>query len=115
MFPSRSGLSSSSGRTCLTCLTARITPKALVQSVFPAGRLRALASAPQSWPMARADETIGQVGGIDRRRLQRGDRPGARCTCLLPFGILEKHGPHLPLGTDLLNARYVAEYAAQEE
>ena len=23
-------------------------------------------------------------------------------TCLLPFGILEKHGPHLPLGTDLL-------------
>jgi hypothetical protein len=23
--------------------------------------------------------------------------------CLLPFGILEKHGPHLPLGTDLLN------------
>jgi creatinine amidohydrolase len=36
-------------------------------------------------------------------------------TCLLPFGILEKHGPHLPIGTDLLNARYVAEHAAQEE
>jgi creatinine amidohydrolase len=29
-------------------------------------------------------------------------------TCLLPFGILEKHGPHLPLGTDLINARYVS-------
>src|ERR1044071_5706575 len=27
-------------------------------------------------------------------------------TCLLPFGIVEKHGPHLPLGTDLLNVRY---------
>jgi len=26
----------------------------------------------------------------------------AQGTCLLPFGILEKHGPHLPLGTDLL-------------
>jgi creatinine amidohydrolase len=39
----------------------------------------------------------------------------ARGTCLLPFGILEKHGPHLPLGTDLLNVRYVAEHAAQEE
>jgi creatinine amidohydrolase len=39
----------------------------------------------------------------------------AQGTCLLPFGILEKHGPHLPLGTDLLNARYVAEHAAQEE
>ena len=29
-------------------------------------------------------------------------------TCLLPFGILEKHGPHLPLGTDLLNVRYAS-------
>src|SRR6202047_2401174 len=29
-------------------------------------------------------------------------------TCLLPFGILEKHGPHLPLGTDLLDVRYAA-------
>ena len=36
-------------------------------------------------------------------------------TCLLPFGILEKHGPHLPIGTDLLNARYVAEHAVEEE
>lgn len=36
-------------------------------------------------------------------------------TCLLPFGILEKHGPHLPLGTDLLNVRYVADHAAQQE
>ncbi|HVM92639.1 MAG TPA: creatininase family protein [Terriglobales bacterium] len=26
--------------------------------------------------------------------------------CLLPFGIVEKHGPHLPLGTDLLNVRH---------
>ncbi|GAI48618.1 unnamed protein product, partial [marine sediment metagenome] len=24
--------------------------------------------------------------------------------CILPFGILEKHGPHLPLGTDLQSA-----------
>src|SRR3974390_1174395 len=36
-------------------------------------------------------------------------------TCLLPFGILEKHGPHLPLGTDLLNVRYAAEHAALQE
>lgn len=36
-------------------------------------------------------------------------------TCLLPFGILEKHGPHLPIGTDLLNVRYVTEHAAQQE
>lgn len=35
--------------------------------------------------------------------------------CMLPFGIIEKHGPHLPLGNDLINARYVAEHAAAEE
>ncbi|HVI08207.1 MAG TPA: creatininase family protein [Candidatus Binatia bacterium] len=36
-------------------------------------------------------------------------------TCVLPFGILEKHGPHLPLGTDLLNVRYAALHAAEQE
>jgi creatinine amidohydrolase len=35
--------------------------------------------------------------------------------CLLPFGILEKHGPHLPLGTDLLNVRYASLHAAEQE
>src|SRR6202049_2979199 len=36
-------------------------------------------------------------------------------TCLLPFGILEKHGPHLPLGTDLLDVRHAALAAAELE
>ncbi|MGH7522485.1 MAG: creatininase family protein [Gemmatimonadales bacterium] len=36
-------------------------------------------------------------------------------TCLLPIGIMEKHGPHLPLGNDLLNVRYAATNAAQQE
>jgi creatinine amidohydrolase len=36
-------------------------------------------------------------------------------TCVLPFGILEKHGPHLPLGTDLLNVRYAVLHAAEQE
>lgn len=39
----------------------------------------------------------------------------AQGTCLLPFGILEKHGPHLPLGNDLLNVRYAALRAAERE
>ena len=39
----------------------------------------------------------------------------SRGTCLLPFGILEKHGPHLPLGTDLLNVRYASRLAAEQE
>lgn len=29
----------------------------------------------------------------------------AQGTCILPFGVLEKHGPHLPIGTDLINVR----------
>jgi creatinine amidohydrolase len=36
-------------------------------------------------------------------------------TCLLPFGIIEKHGPQLPLGTDLINVRYVSVHAAEKE
>src|SRR5207244_13437413 len=39
----------------------------------------------------------------------------AQGTCLLPFGILEEHGPHLPLGNDLLNVRYAALNAAQQQ
>lgn len=39
----------------------------------------------------------------------------AKGACLLPFGILEKHGPHLPLGTDLLNVRYASLQAVQQE
>ena len=39
----------------------------------------------------------------------------ARGTCVLPFGILEKHGPHLPLGTDLINVRWAALKGAGQE
>ena len=39
----------------------------------------------------------------------------AQGVCVLPFGIIEKHGPHLPLGTDLINFRYAVEHAAQQE
>ena len=34
---------------------------------------------------------------------------------MLPFGIMEKHGPHLPIGNDLLNVRYAALHAADQE
>jgi creatinine amidohydrolase len=39
----------------------------------------------------------------------------AQGTCLLPFGILEKHGPHLPIGNDLLDVRFAALHAAEKE
>jgi creatinine amidohydrolase len=36
-------------------------------------------------------------------------------TCVIPLGILEKHGAHLPLGTDLIDCREVSLRAAAEE
>src|SRR6266404_820632 len=35
--------------------------------------------------------------------------------CVLPIGILEKHGPHLPLGNDLINVRYAVQHGVQQE
>jgi len=35
--------------------------------------------------------------------------------CVIPMGVIEKHGPHLPLGTDMFEAREVAFRAAQKE
>ncbi len=39
----------------------------------------------------------------------------AQGVCLLPFGVIEKHGPSGPLGTDLLNVRYASVSAARQE
>jgi len=35
--------------------------------------------------------------------------------CVLPFGIIEKHGAHLPLGTDLLDVRFAVLNAVRQE
>ncbi|HYO63356.1 MAG TPA: creatininase family protein [Pyrinomonadaceae bacterium] len=39
----------------------------------------------------------------------------AAYTCVLPVGILEKHGPHAPLGADLIQVRELAARAARQE
>jgi creatinine amidohydrolase len=39
----------------------------------------------------------------------------AAYTCILPIGILEKHGPHVPLGSDLIQVREWAARATQKE
>lgn len=36
-------------------------------------------------------------------------------TCILPIGILEKHGPGVPIGSDLIRAREWAKRATKEE
>jgi creatinine amidohydrolase len=39
----------------------------------------------------------------------------AKGVCVIPVGIIEKHGPHLPLGTDLFEAREASCEAAMKE
>ncbi len=36
-------------------------------------------------------------------------------TCILPIGILEKHGPHVPVGSDLFHATYISRETAKRE
>src|SRR2546422_8066181 len=63
------------------------------------------------WPQAKLSTHWEELTAADfRSAIQQ-----AQGTCLLPFGILEKHGPHLPLGTDLLNVRHAALHAAEQE
>jgi len=44
------------------------------------------------------------------RALERSAR-----TCILPIGILEKHGPHAPIGSDLIQVREWAARATKKE
>ncbi len=39
----------------------------------------------------------------------------AKGVCIIPLGIIEKHGPHLPLGTDIYESREASFRAAQQE
>ncbi len=39
----------------------------------------------------------------------------AQGVCILPIGVVEYHGPHLPLGTDMLHSHAVACAAADQE
>ena len=63
------------------------------------------------WPQAKLSVLWEELTAADFRSGIR----QAEGTCVLPFGILEKHGPHLPLGTDLLNVRYAVLQAAGQE
>ncbi|MDR0349015.1 MAG: creatininase family protein [Tannerella sp.] len=39
----------------------------------------------------------------------------AQGVCIIPVGVYEKHGPHLPLGTDVIRAREMCRRAANME
>ncbi len=64
-----------------------------------------------AWPQAKLSVHWEELTAADfRSAIEQ-----SKGTCLLPFGILEKHGAHLPLGTDLLDVRYAALHAAEQE
>ena len=66
---------------------------------------------PASWSQAKLSVHWEELTGPDFiTAIQQ-----AQATCVLPFGILEKHGPHLPIGTDLLDVRYAVLHAAEQE
>ncbi len=70
-----------------------------------------VSSAQLSWSQGKLSVHWEELTAADfRAAIQQ-----AQGTCLLPFGILEKHGPQLPLGTDLLDVRYAALHAAEQE
>lgn len=39
----------------------------------------------------------------------------AQGVCIIPIGVMEKHGPHLPLGTDVIRAHEMCRRAAGQE
>ncbi len=64
-----------------------------------------------AWPQAKLSVQWEELTAEDfRSGIQQ-----AQGACVLPFGILEKHGPHLPLGTDLLDVRHAVLAATQQE
>jgi creatinine amidohydrolase len=71
------------------------------------------------WLLLAASAAGAQSLSVKWEELTAGDFVSAiqksQGTCLLPFGIVEKHGPQGPLGTDLINVRYISEHAAKEE
>jgi creatinine amidohydrolase len=92
----------------LNCNRYRISGFLLLCSFLsPAQPAPAQSSSPQAKLSVHWEELTGAdfIEGIKRSQ-------GA---CILPFGILEKHGPHLPLGTDLLDVRYASLHAAELE
>ncbi len=64
-----------------------------------------------AWPQAKLSVHWEELTAAEfREAIGR-----AQGTCLLPMGIMEKHGPHLPIGNDLIDIRYRTLQAAEKE
>ncbi len=81
---------------------------AVVLGVVLGGGAFASAAEPAAGPLAvRWEELTGPdfVAAVER----------SSATAIVPLGIIEKHGPHMPLGTDLLDVRDLVMRATKEE
>jgi len=79
----------------VACLAGSLGPSVLAQG-----------SAPPPLP-ARWDELTASAWPEAMEK--------AAQTCILPIGILEKHGPHAPIGSDLVHVRELAARATKQE
>ena len=97
-----------SGRRCGT--RGRRCRPSIVVGAFLLAASEALAQA----PVAGAGDLPARWEELSAPDFVRAvERSGG--TAVVPLGIVEKHGPHLPLGTDLLDAREVALRAVRKE
>lgn len=82
--------------------------RALVSSVviLVCGALSAPPAMAQEVP-SRWDEITASDWPLAMERSAR--------TCVLPFGILEKHGPHAPMGSDIIAVRELAARVTKQE
>lgn len=78
----------------------------LLTLLLPAASLCAASAVAQELP-SRWDELTASDWPKAQER--------ANYTCVLPIGILEKHGPHAPLGADLIHVRELAARATRQE
>jgi creatinine amidohydrolase len=78
----------------------------IVRSVLPLSLLLTT----QGWAQGLSPKWEELTAGDFPRALEASDG-----TCALPLGILEKHGPSGPIGTDLINVRHLTTLAAREE
>lgn len=70
-----------------------------------------LAAVPLSWSQTKLSPQWEELTGPDFIQAIH----QSQGVCVIPFGIIEKHGPHLPLGNDLINVRYAVLKAVEQE
>ncbi len=85
--------------------------RSVCNNAWKAAILFCLSSAPLCWSQTKLSSQWEELTGPDFIQAIK----QSQGVCVIPFGILEKHGPHLPIGTDLINVRYAVLKAVEQE